>query len=668
MNYGETDIKKRVEELTKILNDANYNYYVKDEPTITDQEYDKYMRELEDIELEYPKYASKNSPTKRVGGEVIEKFLKVVRDKPMLSISDVFSEDEVRDFIKKVEDEVTPEYVCEQKIDGLGVSLIYEDGKLVRGVTRGDGLVGEDITHNVRTIKSIPLELTKPVDIEVRGEIFMHKSTLEKLNKKREEEGKPKLQNVRNAAAGSIRQLDSKVAAERELDNFVYYLPNPSDFGIKTHLEALQFMGDLGFKINPHNKLVKNIDEIISYIEKEAETRKSLSYEIDGIVIKVNDVSLQEKLGNTAKYPRWAVAYKFPAEEVLTKLTDIIFTVGRTGRITPNAVLEPVIVMGSTIRRATLHNEDYVKAKGLKIGDIVSIRKAGDVIPEVVDAKLERRNGTEKDFKMISECPMCHEKIVKKDGNVDYYCVNPKCPKRNIEGIIHYVSRDALNIEGLGDEIVEELYNLGFVKNIVDLYSLGDKKKQIMEFDGYGEKSLNKIIDNIEASKNSSLERLLFGLGIKEIGSKTAKILASNFGSMDSLMTASMEELESIRDIGHITALSVYEYLKENKELIEKLKSLGINMKYLGKNMGLNEFISGKKFVITGTIDGYGRKEIKELIESYNGTVSESVSKNTDIVIVGSNPGSKYQDALRLNIMIWDNDKTINVLNNLPKA
>lgn len=668
MNYGETDIKKRVEELTKILNDANYNYYVKDEPTITDQEYDKYMRELEDIELEYPKYASKNSPTKRVGGEVIEKFLKVVRDKPMLSISDVFSEDEVRDFIKKVEDEVTPEYVCEQKIDGLGVSLIYEAGKLVRGVTRGDGLVGEDITHNVRTIKSIPLELTKPINIEVRGEIFMHKSTLEKLNKKREEEGKPKLQNVRNAAAGSIRQLDSKVAAERELDNFVYYLPNPSDFGIKTHLEALQFMGDLGFKINPHNKLVKNIDEIIAYIEKEGNTRKSLSYEIDGIVIKVNDVSLQEKLGNTAKYPRWAVAYKFPAEEVLTKLTDIIFTVGRTGRITPNAVLEPVIVMGSTIRRATLHNEDYVNMKGLKIGDIVSIRKAGDVIPEVVEPKLERRNGSEKEFRMITECPMCHEKIVKKDGNVDYYCVNPNCPRRNIESIIHYVSRDALNIEGLGDEIVEELYNLGFVKNITDLYNLSDKKKQIMEFDGYGEKSLNKIIDNIEASKSSSLERLLFGLGIKEIGSKTAKILASNFGTMDSLMSASMEELESIRDIGHVTALSVYEYLRANKELIEKLKSLGINMNYLGKNMGLNDFISGKKFVITGTIEGYGRKEIKEIIESYNGSVSESVSKNTDIVIVGSNPGSKYQDALKLNIMIWDNDKTIEVLNNLPKA
>ena len=660
--------RKRVEELTKILNEANYNYYVLDEPTITDQEFDKYMRELEEIEALYPDLASKNSPTKRVGGEVIEKFEKVVRDKPMLSISDVFSEDEVRDFIKKVETEVSPEYICEQKIDGLGVSLIYEKGKLVRGVTRGDGLVGEDITHNVRTIKSIPLELTKPVDIEVRGEIFMHKSTLEKLNKKREEEGKPKLQNVRNAAAGSIRQLDSKVAHERELDTFIYYLPNPEKFKIKTHLEALQFMKSLGFKINPHNKLVKDIDGIINYIEDEGKDRKSLSYEIDGIVIKVNSVDLQEKLGVTAKYPRWAVAYKFPAEEVLTKLIDIIFTVGRTGRITPNAVLEPVIVMGSTIRRATLHNEDYVNMKDLKIGDIVSIRKAGDVIPEVVEPKLERRTGNEVNFKMIDSCPMCHEKIEKRKGQVDYYCVNPNCPRRNIEAIIHYVSRDALNIEGLGDEIVEELYNLGFVKKITDLYNLSEKKQQIMEFDGYGEKSLNKIIENIDASKNCSLERLLFGLGIKEVGNKTAKILARNFSNMDNLINASVEELESIKDIGNITALSVYEYLHNKKDLIDELKNIGVNMKYLGKSVGFNDLISGKKFVITGTIDGYGRNKIKEILESFNGSVSESVSKNTDVVIVGNAPGSKYQDALRLNIMIWDNDKTIQVLNNLPKA
>jgi DNA ligase (NAD+) len=427
-------------------------------------------------------------------------------------------------------------------------------------------------------------------------------------------------------------------------------------------------MESLGFKVNPANKIVKTDEDVLKYIEEATKKRKSLSYEIDGIVIKVNRVDLQEKLGYTAKYPKWAIAYKFPAEEVLTKLTDIIFTVGRTGRITPNAVLEPVIVMGSTIRRATLHNEDYVNMKGLKIGDIVSIRKAGDVIPEVVEPKLERRNGTEKEFKMITECPMCHEKIEKREGQVDYYCVNPNCPRRNIESIIHFVSRDAMNIEGLGDEIVEELYNLGFIKNITDLYNLSDKKREIMQFDGYGEKSVNKMLDNIEKSKNVSLERLLFGLGIKEIGSKTAKLLASTYENMDNLMNATVEDLESIRDIGNITALSVYEYLQNNKELIEKLKEIGINMTYLGKTLGLNDLITGKRFVITGTIDGFSRKEIKEIIESYKGVVSESVSKNTDVVIVGSAPGSKYSDALKLNIMIWDNDKTLSVLNNLPKA
>lgn len=665
------NIKLRVDELTKILNEANYNYYVMDNPTITDQEYDKYIRELENIENEYPEFASDISPTKRVGGEVISKFEKVVRDKPMLSIGDVFNEEEVTDFVNRVINESgmpEVEFVCEQKIDGLGISLIYEKGVLVRGVTRGDGLVGEDVTHNVKTIKSIPLKLKKDVDIEVRGEIFMHKSTLEEINKVREKEGKPRLQNVRNAAAGSIRQLDSRVTAKRNLDTFIYYLPNPEKFGISSHLEALQFMKDLGFKINPNNKLVKGTKEVLKYIEEQTRKRGSLSYEIDGVVVKVNNVSMQEKLGYTAKYPRWVIAYKFPALEVLTKLTDIIFTVGRTGRITPNAVLEPVIVMGSTIRRATLHNEEYVNEKGLKIGDIVSIRKAGDVIPEVVEPKIERRTGNELDFVMIDKCPMCGSKLEKKNGQVDYYCVNMDCPRRNIESIIHYVSRDALNIEGLGDEIVEELYNLGFVKNIVDLYNLENRKKEIMEFDGYGEKSVNKIIDNIKLSKNCSLERLLFGLGIKEIGNKTAKILASNFGNMDNLMTASIEELESIKDIGNITAESIYSYLKNNKELIEKLKNIGVNMTYLGKNMGDNNLISGKKFVITGTIDGYGRKEIKEIIESYNGVVSESVSKNTDIVIVGDKPGSKYQDALRLNIMIWDNKKTVEVLNNLPKA
>lgn len=660
------ELKKRVEELTKILNEANYNYYVLDNPTITDQEYDKYLRELINIETNHKELASPTSPTNRVGGEVIDKFNKIVHAKPMMSLSNVFNEDEIRDFDSKIKKEgFNPKYVCEYKMDGLSVSLIYEKGKLIRGVTRGDGITGEDITHNVKTIKSIPLELKKPLDIEVRGEIFMNKKTLEKLNKKRLEEGQPLLQNVRNAAAGSIRQLDSKEAAKRELDNFIYYLPEPEKYGIKTHLEALKFMEELGFKVNSNNKLVNSVDEIFEYIKEATVKRKSLPYEIDGIVIKVNDFDMQDKLGNTAKYPKWATAYKFPAEEVLTKLKDIIFTVGRTGRITPNAVLEPVIVMGSTISRATLHNEDYVLNKHLMIGDIVSIKKAGDVIPEVVEAKFERRTGNEKPFIMIKECPMCHKPIEKKIGQIDYYCVNPSCPKRNIESIIHFVSRDAMNIEGLGDEIVEELYNLGFVKSIEDLYSLKDKKEKIMKFDGYGEKSVNKIIENIEKSKENSLERLLFGLGIKEIGTKTAKILASNFNDIDFLMQATKEELESIKDIGSITANSVVNYFQNNKELIEKLKEIGINMKYKGKVAGVNELVSGKKFVITGTISKMGRKEIKEKLESYNASISESVSKNTDIVIVGDNPGSKYQDALKLNKVIWNEEKLLEVLNDL---
>ena len=659
-------LAKRVEELTKILNEANYNYYVLDNPTITDQEYDKYLRELLDIETEHPELAKANSPTNRVGGEVIDKFNKIVHARPMLSLANVFNEEEIKDFDSKIKKEgYNPEYVCEYKIDGLSVALIYEHGELVRGVTRGDGVTGEDITHNVKTIKSIPLTLPRPIDIEVRGEIFMNKSTLKKLNEQREKEGQPLLQNVRNAAAGSIRQLDSRITAKRELDNFIYYLPEPEKYGIKTHLEALEFMKSLGFKVNPANKLVSDIAGILDFIAKITEKRNTLPYEIDGVVIKVNDISMQEKLGYTAKYPKWATAYKFPATEVLTKLTDIIFTVGRTGRVTPNAVLEPVIVMGSTIHRATLHNEEYVLSKNLMIGDIVSIRKAGDVIPEVVEAKFERRTGKEIPFQMIHECPMCHSKLEKITGQADYYCRNTECPKRNIESIIHYVSRDAMNIEGLGEEIVEELYNLGFIKNITDLYSLKDKKKAIMEFDGYGEKSLNKIIENIENSKNNSMERLLYGLGIKEIGTKTAKLLASEFSNMDMLIQATEEELESIRDIGKVTAQSVVKYFATHRDLIDELRNLGINMTYQGKNTGINELVTDKRFVITGTITGLGRKEIKEKLESYNAHVSESVSKNTDIVIVGANPGSKYQDALNLGITIWDETRTLEVLNNL---
>ncbi len=657
------DISKRIEELVKILNEANYNYYVLDNPTITDQEYDKYIRELQILEEKYPDLAMVDSPTKRVGGEVLDKFSKVQHQIPMLSLGNVFNEEEVRDFDSKIRKMgINPEYVCELKIDGLSVSLVYEKGILIRGVTRGDGIVGEDITHNVKTIKAIPLKLKQPIDIEVRGEIYMDKETLIKINKERDLEGLPRLQNVRNAAAGSIRQLDSKIAAKRNLNNFIYHLPNPLDYDIDKHFDALSFMKNLGFKVNPHNRLVKNIDEVMAFINEYTLLRETLPYEIDGIVIKVNNLNEQQELGFTAKYPKWATAYKFPANDVLTKLTDIIFTVGRTGQITPNAVLEPVLVMGSTISRATLHNEDFVNNLGLMIGDIVEVHKAGDVIPEVKSAKKERRTGLEKPFVMIDSCPICGTKLEKKAGQVDYYCLNEFCPARSIEGLIHFAHRDAMNIDGLGDEIIEDFYNEGFIKEIPDFYHLKDHEEAILLLEGFGKKSFENIVNAVEASKQNSLEKLLFGLGIPGVGSKTAKLLASQFENIDNLMQASKEELKSIKDIGSILATSIYEYFQNNQDLIYKLKMLDLNMKYLGVKKKINEFITGKKFVMTGSISFMSRDDIKALIEEYDGTFSESVSKKTDVVIVGTDPGSKYQKANELGISIWNEETFKNII------
>ena len=658
--------KERIEELVKIINEANYNYYVLDNPTITDQEFDKYLRELEELEKKYPEYTLVDSPTKRVGGEVLDKFTKVTHKIPMLSIGDVFNE--VREFDERIKKMgVNPEYVCELKIDGLAVSLQYEKGVLVRGATRGDGVVGEDITHHVKTIKAIPLKLTRDIDIEVRGEIYMEKETLAKLNRERELEGLPLLQNVRNAAAGSVRQLDSKIAAKRNLNNFIYHLPNPLDYGIEKHDEALKFMSDLGFKVNPANRLVHSIDEAIEFIEEYTLKRADLPYEIDGVVIKVNDINEQRELGSTAKYPRWVVAYKFPHNDVLTKLTDIIFTVGRTGQITPNAVLEPVLVMGSTIKRATLHNEDFVNNLGLMIGDIVEVHKAGDVIPEVKGALKERRTGAEKPFVMITECPICKAKLVKKEGQVDYYCPNPNCPARGIEALIHFASRDAMNIDGLGDEIIEDFYNLGFLKSITDFYHLKDYEEEILSLEGFGRKSFENMINAIENTKHNSLEKLLFGLGISGVGSKTAKILAENYGHIDALMNASVEDLLTIKDIGDILAKSIYNYFKENRNLIDKLKMLDINMQYLGIKKKVNEYITNKKFVMTGTISFMSRDEIKALIEEYSGTFAESVSKKTDVVILGENPGSKYDKAKELGITIWNEEQFKSIIDKLEK-
>ena len=658
-------MKERYDELVNIINKANYEYYVLSNPSITDQEFDKYLRELIDIEKSHPELVRDDSPTMKIGGEVIDTFKKIVHDKPMLSLSNVFNESEIIEFDNRIKKEgFDPKYVCELKIDGLSVSLKYKNGKFISAATRGDGVIGEDITHNVKTIKSIPLKLNKDIDIEVRGEIFMSKKVLEDLNKVRKEQGLSLFQNCRNAAAGSIRQLDSNIARERKLDAFIYHLPNPEDFGIKTHLEALEFMKDLGFKVNSNNKMVGDYKGILDYISEKGNERDSLPYDIDGVVIKVNSIDMQDKLGFTSKYPKWATAYKFPAQEVLTKLVDIVLTVGRTGQITPNAVLEPVIVSGSTVRRATLHNEQYVKEKDLRIGDIVSIRKAGDVIPEVVNPILSRRTGTEKEFIMSKNCPICNSDLVLSKTGIDYFCVNDECPKRNIESLIHFVSRKAMNIDGLGDRIIEDFYNMKIISEIKDIYNLKNKRKELIELEGFGEKSVTNLINAIEESKNNSLEKLLFAIGISGIGEKTAKVLSKKYSNIDNIMNATYDELCEIKDIGPILAKNIVDYFNDsnNTNLIKDLRNIGINMKYIGNETKDNDNFINKRFVVTGTLNNYGREEIKQIIENNGGFTSDSVSKKTDVVIVGLNPGSKYDKAKELGIEIWDETKLNDML------
>lgn len=655
-------IETRMNELIEILNQANYNYYVLDHPTITDQEYDKYLRELIKLEEKHPELKREDSPTSRVGGTVIDTFNKIVHEVPMMSLSNVFNESEIVAFDERIRKEIkNPNYVTELKIDGLSVSLLYEKGKLVRGATRGDGVTGEDITHNVKTIKSIPLSLTRPLDIEVRGEIYMSKKSFEDLNEKRVQKGEEPFANPRNAAAGSVRQLDSSVAASRNLDAFLYHIPEPEKYDIHSQEQALNFMKELGFVVNPNTQVVHNLTELLDFTNYWTEHRNDLPYEIDGIVIKLNDLEGQKRLGYTAKYPKWATAYKFPATLALTKLKDIKFTVGRTGQVTPNAILEPVILMGSTISKTTLHNEDYVKERDIRIGDTVAIKKAGDVIPEVVKVIEERRTGDEIPFVMTTECPICHSKLVRKETEAAYYCVNEHCDAKRMEGLIHFVSRNAMNIEGFGDRIIEDFYNMGYLKNIVDFYELYQYKEELMELEGFGEKKIQNLLDSIEQSKENSLERLLFALGIRYVGSKTAKILAQQFKNIDHLMQQDFESLRSIKDIGDVIAKSIVTYFKQDKnlEIIQGLKDHGINMKYLGTEINEETEFTGKTFVLTGSLEHTTREEAKSLIESLGGNVTGSVSKKTDVVVVGANPGSKYTKAQSLNIPIWQEQEFI---------
>lgn len=657
-------MKERMDELIECINKASYEYYVLDNPTITDQEYDDYYNELLSIEEKYPELKREDSPTNRVGGAVLDKFEKVTHDHPMLSFDDIFNEEEIILFDERIKKVVsTAHYTLEPKMDGLSGSLIYKKGVLVRGATRGDGVTGEDITTNIKTIKSVPLRLTEDIDIEVRGEIYMSKKSFLEANREKVKNGEKEFANPRNAAAGSIRQLDSKVAAKRNLDFMAYFIPNPEDYGIKTQKESLEFLRKLGFVTNYKlNGYAKNVKDITNYIDSLSEKRDNLPFEIDGVVLKVDNLEDEKRLGFTSRVPRWGIAYKFPAKEVLTTLKEIKFTVGRTGKITPNAIFSPVHVSGSLVSKATLHNSDYCIDKDVRVGDTISIRKAGDVIPEVVEVKLDRRKEDSVPFKMIENCPMCNSVLVRKDAN--HYCKNEHCPSRKIESLIHFSSRDAMYIEGFGESIVEDFYNLGYLKNIDDFYTLDKYKDELMLLEGFGEKSISKLLESASNSKKNSLERLLFGLGIRYVGKKTAKILSKYYKTMDNLIKADFDELKSINDIGDVIAKSIVDYFSDEKNinLINRLKDLNLNMRYLGEEVNTsNENINGKTFVITGTLSR-PRDEIKEEIEGLGGNVTGSVTKKTDYVIAGEKAGSKLTKANELGIRVLTEEEYNNML------
>jgi len=657
--------KSRVRELQKLLNQYNYEYHVLDNPSVSDAEYDRLMQELIQLEEQYPEFKTPDSPSQRVGGEVLESFQKVEHKIPMLSLGNAFNEQDLRDFDRRVRQAVGDDvrYTVELKIDGLAVSLRYEKGIFVQGATRGDGTIGEDITENLKTIRSIPLKLKKDWSIEVRGEAYMPKKSFEKLNEERQKKNEEPFANPRNAAAGSLRQLDPKIAAKRNLDIFVYSIADLGETGVTTHSEGLDLLDDLGFKTNKERRTCKNIDEVIQMLDEFIAKRPELPYDIDGLVIKVDSLKQQQELGFTAKSPRWAIAYKFPAEEVVTKLIDIELTVGRTGVLTPTAILEPVRVAGTTVKRASLHNEDLIREKDIKIGDYVVVKKAGDIIPEVVNVLADKRTGQERDFYMPKECPECGSELVRIEGEVALRCLNPKCPAQIREGLIHFVSRNAMNIDGLGERVITQLFNEGLIEDVADLYQL--KREELLKLERMGEKSTDNLLRAIEKSKENSLERLLFGLGIRYVGEKAAKTIAEHFETMEKLQEATKEELTSINEIGEKMADAIVTYFNKDevKELISELKSLGINMTYKGvkrsDNEGQDSYLSGKTVVLTGKLESMSRNEAKAKIEELGGKVTGSVSSKTDIVIAGEAAGSKLKKAQELNIEVWNEERML---------
>jgi DNA ligase (NAD+) len=649
--------------LVEEINHYSHLYYVKDEPAIDDAAWDGLMRRLLQMEAEHPEWKVPHSPSNRVGGEVLEGFVKVTHAAPMMSLANAFNEQELQDFSERIFKQLVryTDFVTELKIDGLAVSIEYVDGKLVRAATRGDGTVGEDITANVRTIQSIPIKLSESVSVTVRGEIFMSKASLARLNAQRAANDEPLFANPRNAAAGSVRQLDSKVAASRTLDAFLYQLVDPSRYGCSTHIEALQYLTKLGFKVNQEYTLHPDITSVMNAIHHWQSERHQLDYDTDGMVIKVNEYQFYEDLGTTVKSPRWAIAFKFPAEEVQTTIESITFQVGRTGNITPVANLVPVRVAGTMVRRATLHNEDVIADKDIRVGDTVVIRKAGDIIPEVVRVVVNQRPTTTSPFQMIQSCPSCGSTLVRPAGEVDTRCENVSCSARVVEGLVHFASRDSMNIDGLGDKLIEQLFAANLLTDIPSIYSLHQRADEIMTLERLGSKSINNLLQAIEASKSAGLDKLLFGLGIRHVGKKVAKVLARRFGSMDQLALATYDDLIAIDEVGDVIAQSVMVFFHnaENNRMLTELSLLGLNMGMV--QTASSSELATMSFVITGTLSK-PRGEIQAWIESHGGNVSSSISKNTTYLVAGDAAGSKLDKANALGVKVLNEVELYNLV------
>ena len=658
-------IENRINELIDLINYHNEKYYNQDEPEITDFEYDNLMKELIRLEEENPELKRVDSPSSRVGGKALDKFTQITHKIPMLSLSNAYSAQDLRDFDKRVRDinNNGVEYVVEFKIDGLSVGLNYNDGVFDKGATRGNGVVGEDITENLKTVKSIPLNINQDNEVVVRGEVYISKENFENINKSQEEQGLQLFANPRNLAAGTLRQLDSKLTAKRPLDIFVFNLEYIEGMEFESHSQSLEYLHKLGFKVSPNYKVCNSIDEVIEHIEYWTKNRDSLEFDIDGMVIKVNNLKQRENMGYTAKSPRWAIAYKFPAEQKKTKLIDIIVEVGRTGTITPTAILEPVRLAGTTVSRATLHNEDYITEKDIRIGDTVLVQKAGDIIPQVVEVKKEERTGDEIEFKLPDKCPVCSEPTVRLEGEAAVKCINISCPAQIRRGIIHFVSRDAMNIDGLGESIITLLLEKELIKDVADLYYI--KKEDVVGLERMGEKSATNLINSIEKSKSNELYRLINGLGIKYIGVKGAKVLAKSFNNIDEIINADINRLINLEEFGEIMANSVVQFFREERNLnvIEKLKQAGVNTENItDEDDSIEKIFEGMKIVLTGTLPTLKRNDAKEMIESRGGKATSSVSKSTTFVLAGEEAGSKLTKANELGIKVIDEEKFLELI------